>query len=91
MHTYKLTTKCHWCVYLYALWLNLNDSQDPKHTLFCRKNAFVAFYAFFRKQMSPFYSFGGGVAERGQCHLFYRFLYRGSPKHGKVSNLTIII
>ena len=31
--------------------------------------------------MSPFYLFrGGGVAERGQCHLFYRFfLLRGSP------------
>ena len=26
---------------------DLNDSQDPKHTLFCRKNAFVSIYAFF--------------------------------------------
>ena len=24
---------------------DLNDSQDPKHTLFCRENAFVAIYA----------------------------------------------
>ena len=59
MHTYKLTTKCHLCAYLYALWpnvwdlglaihdsLDLNDSQDPKHTLFCRKNAFVGIYRF---------------------------------------------
>ena len=26
---------------------DFNDSQDPKHTLFCRKNAFFAIYAFF--------------------------------------------
>ena len=26
---------------------DLNDSQDPKHTLFCRENSFVAIYAFF--------------------------------------------
>ena len=34
---------------------DLNDSRDPKHTLFCRENAFVAIYAlFFRQQMSAF-------------------------------------
>ena len=27
---------------------DLNDSQDPKHTLFCRENAFVAIYALFQ-------------------------------------------
>ena len=49
MHTYKLTTKCHFCAYLYALWLDmwdmglaihvvedLNDSQDPKHFFYSR-------------------------------------------------------
>ena len=36
---------------------DLNDSQDHKHTLFCRENAFVAIYAFFRQQMSAFYPF----------------------------------
>ena len=25
MHTYKLTTKCHLCAYLYAMWLNVWD------------------------------------------------------------------
>ena len=33
----------------------------------------------FRRQMSPFYSFMGGGAERGQCHLFYWFLIAGLP------------
>ena len=27
---------------------DLNDSEDPKHTLFCRETAFVAIYALFR-------------------------------------------
>ena len=49
MHTYKLTTKCHFCAYLYALWLDmwdmglaihvvedLNESQDPKHFFYSR-------------------------------------------------------
>ena len=26
----------------------LNNSQDPKYTLFCHENAFVAIYAFFQ-------------------------------------------
>ena len=30
--------------------------------------------------MSPFYPFRGGVAERGQWHLFYRFFIAGLPK-----------
>ena len=39
---------------------DLNDSQDPKHTLFCRENPFVAICALFRQQMSPFYPIRGG-------------------------------
>ena len=27
---------------------DLIDSEDPKHTLFCRKNAFVAIYPLFK-------------------------------------------
>ena len=61
---------------------DLNDSQDPKHTLFCGKNAFVAIYALFQTTNVPFLPVQGGVTERGQCHFFYRFfLYQGSPKH----------
>ena len=53
--------------YLQVGWLNvhdlwlvihdsqpINDTQDPKHTLFCRKNAFVAIYALFQKTNVPF-------------------------------------
>ena len=58
---------------------DLNDSQDPKHTLFCRKNAFVAIYALFSDNKCPLFTrLGGGVAERGQCHLFYRLFYCGA-------------
>ena len=47
---------------------DLNDSQDPQNTLFCRD-----LRAFFRQQMSAFYPFRGGVAQSGHCLLFYRF------------------
>ena len=58
---------------------DLNDSQDPKHTLFCRENAFVAIYALFSDNKCPLFTrLGGGVAERGQCHLFFTvFLISG--------------
>ena len=36
---------------------DLNDSQDPKHTLFCHESAFGAISAFFRQRMSTFYLF----------------------------------
>ena len=60
---------------------DLNDSQDPKHTLFCRENAFVAIYALFSDNKCPLFThLGGGFAERGQCHLFLPFfLYQGFP------------
>ena len=95
MHTYKLTTKCHFCAYLYALWLDmwdmglaihvvedLNDSQDPKHKLFCRENAFVAIYALFSDNKCPLFTplGGGGVAKRGQCPLIFTvFFISGLP------------
>ena len=61
---------------------DLNDSQDPKHTLLCRENAFVAIYAvFFRQQMSPFYLWGGGCPKRTLSAFFYQFfLHGGFPK-----------
>ena len=58
---------------------DLNDSQDPKHTLFCRKNAFVAIYALFQTKDVAFLRLGGGVAERGQCHRFLPFFIAGLP------------
>ena len=33
---------------------DLNDSEDPKHTLYCRKIAFVAIYALFGDDISIF-------------------------------------
>ena len=71
MHTDKLTTKCHICLHTWkqgglmcGIWdwqstivKDLNDSQDPKHTLFCRD-----LRVFFRQEMSAFYPFRGGVA-----------------------------
>ena len=34
---------------------DLNDSRDRKHTLFCRKNAFVAIYALFQTTNEEFF------------------------------------
>ena len=55
---------------------DLNDSQDPKHTLICRENAFVAIYALFSDNKCPLFThLGEGVAQSGHCLLFYRFSY----------------
>ena len=35
---------------------DLIDSEDPKHTLFCRKIAFAAIYELFRDNISIFWS-----------------------------------
>ena len=81
MHTDKLSTKCHLWAYLQAgcrIWdwqstivKDLNDSQDPKHTMFCRENAFVAIYALFSDNKCPLFTrLGGGVAQSGHCLLF---------------------
>ena len=104
MHTDKLTTKCHICLHTWkqgglmcGIWdwqstivKDLNDSQDPKHTLFCRENAFVTIYALFQTTyVPPFYPFRGrGGAERGQCHICLLFLYRGFPKWSFDNKLT---
>ena len=41
---------------------DLNDSQDPKHTLFCREIVFVAIYALFSDNKCPLFTRleGGG-------------------------------
>ena len=81
--------------YLKAGWLNVwdlglaihdsegsHDSQDPKHTLFCRENAFVTIYALFSDNKCPLFTrLGEGVAQSGHCLLFLPFfLYDGFPK-----------
>ena len=48
---------------------DLHDSQDPKHTLFCRKNAFVAIYSLFQTTNVAL------VAEKGQCHLLFTVFF----------------
>ena len=60
---------------------DLNDSQDPKHTLLCRENAFVTIYALSSdNKCALFARLGeGGVAERAQCDLFYLFFIVGLP------------
>ena len=35
---------------------DLNDSQDPKHTLFRRENAFVAIYTLFSDKKCPLFT-----------------------------------
>ena len=59
---------------------DLNDSQDPKHKLYCRKKAFVAIYALFSNKMSPFFSFRGVGGQKGTMSPFLPFfLQQGSP------------
>ena len=58
---------------------DLNDSQDPKHTLFCRENAFVAIYALFSDNKCPLFArLGGGSPKGDNVPLFYRFFYCGA-------------
>ena len=97
MHTDKLTTKCHICLHTWkqgglmcGIWdwqstivKDLNDSQDPKHTLFCREIVFVAIYALFSDNKCPLFTrLGGGFAQSGHCPLFLPFfLHDGFPKN----------
>ena len=91
MHTDKLTTKCHICQHTWkqgglmcGIWdwqstivKDLNDSQDPKHTLFCREIVFVAIYALFSDKKCPLFTrFGGGRSPKADivC-FFYRFFH----------------
>ena len=56
-------------------------AKTPNIRCFVAKTHLSQFTRFFRQQMSPFYPFRGGVAKRGQFHLFLPFfLLRGFPK-----------
>ena len=88
MHTDKLTTKCHICLHTWkqgglmcGIWdwqstivKDLNDSQDPKHTLFCREIVFVAIYALFSDNKCPLFR-GEIRPKRTMSAFFYRFSY----------------
>ena len=63
---------------------DLNDSQDPKHTLFCRKIVFVAIYALFSDNKCPLFTRlglrGGSPKADIVCFFLQFFLYGGFPK-----------
>ena len=50
---------------------DLNDSQAPKHRLFCRENAFVTIYALF-----------GGVRRKGTMSPFFTVFFLGERPLG---------
>ena len=54
---------------------DLNNSQDPKHTLLCRENAFVAINALFSGNKCLLFSLLGGEGhpKRTLPTFFYRF------------------
>ena len=54
---------------------DLNDSQDPKHTLFCRESAFVAIYALFSDNKCPLFARLGGGSPKGDNVTFLPFFY----------------
>ena len=59
---------------------DLNDSQDPKHTLFCRKIVFVAIYALFSDNKCPLFTrLGGGRAKQTLSASFTVFLIGWLP------------
>ena len=92
MHTWPQNVICvHTCMHcglMCGIWdgqstkvEDLNDSQDPKHTLLCRENAFVAIYALFSdNKCPPFTRFWGGGSPKGDnVTFFYHFShFRGS-------------
>ena len=61
---------------------DLNDSQDPKHTLFCHEIAFVAIYALFSDNKCPLFTRLGGGSPKADIVRFFLpfFLYDGFPK-----------
>ena len=64
---------------------DLNDSQDPKHTLFCRENTFVAIYALFSDKKCPLFTrLGGGSPKADIVCFFYRFSYRKASLTSKI-------
>ena len=62
---------------------HLNDSQDPKHKLFCRANAFVAIYALLQTTNVPFLPVwggeGGGLPKEDNVTFFTHFFSAGLP------------
>ena len=50
---------------------DLNDSQDHKHTLFCRDNAFVAIYALFQTTNVRFLPVQGGGSPKANIVCFF--------------------
>ena len=60
---------------------DLNDSQDPKHTLFCREIVFVAIYALFSDNKCPLFTRlgGGGRPKRTLSAFLPFFLYDDFP------------
>ena len=54
---------------------DLNDSQDPKHTLFCRENAFVAIYTFFQTTIKSVFTHLGGGRPKRTLSAFLPFSY----------------
>ena len=59
---------------------DLNDSQDPKHMLFCRKNAFVAIYAFFSDiKCALFARWEEGSPKGHNVTFYYYFFISGLP------------
>ena len=54
---------------------DVNDRQDPKHTLFCRENAFVAIYALISDNKYPLFN-----RPKRTLSVFLPFFFRkGSP------------
>ena len=90
MHTDKLTPKCHvyaYCGLMCGIWdwqsmivRDLNDSQDPKHTLFCRETAFFTIYALFSdNKCALFARLGGGSLKGHNVTFFTVFFIAGLP------------
>ena len=66
---------------------DLNDSQNRKHTLFCREIVFVAIYALFSDNKCPLFTRlgGGGRPKRTLSAFFTVFLIGRLPLSGIVS------
>ena len=71
---------------------DLNDSQDPKHTLFCREIIFVAIYALFSDNKCRLFTrLGGGGPPKGDIvHFFDRFSYMMASLSVVSGSITLI-